>query len=121
MNDESWRREVDNKLISHDKDIHTIAKSVQSIDESVKTMTELQVKQAIRDEHFQAQVKEVKAVAIRAHSRLDEHDKDKKKLTWLFITPVILSLVGTVVYKSSANDSINKKLDTLVSEIKKSK
>ena len=121
MSDDNWRREVDNKLISHDKDIHSIAQSVRSIDESVKKMAEIQVQQAVRDQHYSAQIKECKDIAVRAHDRIDEHDKDKKKLAWLFITPIIVALLGTVIYKSASQTDTNKQLQELTQAVQQIK
>jgi len=100
MSDDNWRREVDSKLISHDKDIHSIATSVKSIDESVKTMTDLHIKQVIRDEQFHSLVKEAKDIAVRSHGRIDEHDRVIKRVVWLIVTPVIMALLGLVIVKS---------------------
>lgn len=118
MSDEAWRREVDRKLVSHDKDIHSIALSVKSIDESVKKMADLQISQAVRDQSYLSQIKEAKEIATRAHARMDESDKDKKKIVWLLITPMIVALTGTVAYKANMNDEISEKLDTVVKEMR---
>ena len=105
-------------LKSHDRDIHNIAKSVSSIDESVKKMTEIHASQAVQDERFTSQIRDVQNTAERAHTRIDDHDKVFKRVMWLIITPVIVALLSTVVYKSTSQTDTNKQLSELTQAIK---
>lgn len=109
--------EHNSMLQSHDKDIHNIAKSVSSIDESVKKMAEIHAAQAVKDERFTSQIQEVHKTAERAHNRIDEHDKVFKRVMWLIITPVIVALLSTVIYKSTAQDKTNAELKALTQAI----
>jgi len=100
-------------LQAHERDIHRIADSMKSIDQSIKQMTEFQMKQAVRDEKFSAQIADVLKTAERAHRRLDEHDTVFKRLLWLLITPVIIALLSTVIYKEANQVKLNQKLDKI--------
>jgi len=108
-------------LQSHDKDIHNIAKSVSSIDDSVKKMAQIHADQAVKDERFTSQIKEVHKTAERAHKRIDEHDRVFKRVMWLIITPVIVALLSTVVYKTNTSSKVTAELAQLTTAIKQLK
>ena len=105
-------------LKSHDKDIHNIAKSVSSIDQSVKQMAQIHADQAVQDERFSLQIKEVHKTAERAHKRIDEHDTVFKRVMWMIITPVIIALLSTVVYKTNSATKVTAELAQLTQAVK---
>ena len=114
-------KEIEIKLISHDKDIHSIAKSVEKIATSVELQTKMAAKRDVQDEHFNSAVKAVDEKSTRAHTRIDEHDKVFKRVMWLIITPVIGALLGMVIYSGltpSKTDAHLKELTQAIKSIK---
>jgi chromosome segregation ATPase len=107
MSDERFSR-IENQLQSHEKDIHSIAKSLDGINSHMQKANELMQESILKDErinsrmdklenHLSNQIKNNHEAITRAHERTDKIEGVFSRLAWTVISLVVVALVGLVV------------------------
>jgi predicted nucleic acid-binding Zn-ribbon protein len=99
---------IENKLSTHDRDIHSIAQSLDGINSHMERANQLLQESILKDErmnsrmekmetHLSSQIKANNEAIKRAHVRTDKIDGIINRLAWTVISLVLVALVGLVV------------------------
>lgn len=99
---------IEHQLSAHDKDIHSIAKSLEAINKHMEKSNQLQQQAIVTDtkinariermeERLSAQIKNNTEATRRAHERTDKIDSIINRLAWTVISLVLLAMVGTII------------------------
>lgn len=108
-------RELEHKLLEHhsmieghDKDLHSIAKSLEGINGHMNKTNELLQDFALKDERFNNKLDKIESNMLsridkneeaikRAHDRSDRYDDVLRKIGWWAIFVIASGIVGAMV------------------------
>ena len=99
---------LESKVLGHDKDLHSIASSLNGINSQMEKTNEILQTYAIRDERFNAKLDKVESslsaqiatnneAIKRAHNRTDKIDSIINRLAWTIITLVLVGVIGATI------------------------
>lgn len=99
---------LESKIESHDKDLHSIAKSLNGINDQMERTNTILTEFAVKDERFNAKLDRVEQnlnakidanldAIKRAHARTDKVDAIINKIAWGVVTFVAIGIATAVI------------------------
>ena len=99
---------IEQKIENHDKDLHSIAKSLDGINHQMAKTNEILQDFALRDERFNSKLQRTEDrlsslinsnndAVKRAHVRVDKIDMIINRLAWTVITLVLVGVIGATI------------------------
>lgn len=96
---------IESKLDSHDKDLHSIARSLAGIDKHMEKTNQLIQESYIKDEKFTSRINSVELTLLSkletnaiqqqvTKTKVDKIETVFNKLVWIVVTVVILGVIG---------------------------
>lgn len=99
---------IENTLSTHDKDIHSIAKSLDGINSHMERANQLLQESLLKEERMNSRMDKMETNMVsqinanndaikRAHVRTDKIDGIISRLAWTIVSLVLVAVIGLVV------------------------
>lgn len=99
---------IESKLDSHDKDLHSIAKSLAGIDNHMEKTNQLLQESFLKDAKFENRINSVEMgmlARVEANKvsiehlaeKVDNHSAVISRITWLVISFVVLAVIAAAI------------------------